>query len=109
MIKVWLTKTLRHEEEKGVTPAPPLEISLERAIEKFHLAQDHWIASVDNPPRLVQERILPAKFLDYSYVILEVPKGTQTWKAGFYRIPENMLTPTEAIELMKQEGWQSDK
>jgi len=42
-------------------------------------------------------------------VILEVPKGTKNWKAGFYRIPENMLTPTEAIELMKQEGWQQDK
>jgi len=109
MIKVWLTKSLRPNEERPITSSPPLEVSLERAIEKFHLAEEHWIASVDNPPRLVQERILPAKFLDYSYVILEVPKGTQNWKAGFYRIPENMLTPTEAIELMKQEGGQSDK
>ena len=104
MVKVWLTKTVRHDEKGVATPAPPLEISLERAIEKFHLAQEHWIASINHPPRLVQERILPAKFLDYSYVILEVPKNTQNWKAGFYRIPENMLTPTEAIELMRQEG-----
>ena len=104
MIKVWLTKSVRPNEERPITSSPPLEVSLERAIEKFHLAEEHWIASVDNPPRLVQERILPAKFLDYSYVILEVPKGTQNWKAGFYRIPENMLTPTEAIELMRQEG-----
>ena len=109
MIKVWLTRTLRHEEEKGATPAPPLEISLERAIEIFHLAEGRWISPLDSPPRIQEDSPLAATFHDFRYVILEVPKGVPGWREGFYLIPESVLTPTEAIELMKQEGWQQDK
>ena len=109
MIKAWLAKTVRHEDEKNVTSFPPLEMSLEKAIEKFHLAEEHWISPLDSRPRLQEESDLPATFRDYRYVILEIPECVPGWREGFYHIPENVLTPTEAIELMKQEGWQQDK
>ena len=109
MIKVWLTKSIRPNEERPITSSPPLEVSLERAIEKFHLAQGHWLSSLDSPPRFKEDSVLPATFHEYRYVILEISEGVPGWKAGFYLIPESVLTPTEAIELMKQEGWQQDK
>ncbi|MDA2915512.1 hypothetical protein MYX64_01480, partial [Nitrospinae bacterium AH_259_B05_G02_I21] len=76
MIKVWLTKTVRHEEEKVITSFPPLEISLERAIEKFHLAREYWTSLLENPPRFQEDSDLPADFHEYRYVILEVPQDT---------------------------------
>lgn len=105
MIKVWLTKSVRSEEERAITSFPPLEISLERAIEKFHLAREYWFSPLENPPRLQEDSILPADFHEYRYVILEVPQDTTSWKAGFYLIPEKVLQPKEACELITQEGW----
>ena len=109
MIKVWLAKSVRSEEDKVETSFPALKISLERAIEKFHLAQEHWISPLDSPPRFQEDSGLPATFHEYRYVILEIPEGVPGWREGFYLIPERVLTTTKAIELMKQEGWRQDK
>ena len=109
MIKVWLTKTVRNEEERAITSFPPLEISLEVATEKFHLAEENWISPLDSPPRFQEDSDLPADFHEYRYVILEVPQDTPSWKEGFYLIPEKVLQPKEACGLMTQEGWQQDK
>jgi len=109
MIKVWLAKTVRHEDEKDVTSFPPLEISPKKAIEKFHLAEEHWISPLDSPPRFQEESDLPATFHEYRYVILEISEGVPGWKAGFYLIPESVLSPDKAFELMAQENWQPDQ
>ncbi len=109
MIKAWLAKSVRSEEERAITSFPPLEISLEVATEKFHLAEENWISLLDSPPRFQEDSDLPADFHEYRYVILEVPQDTPSWKEGFYLIPEKVLQPKEACELMTQEGWQQDK
>ncbi|MDV2496526.1 MAG: hypothetical protein RX316_10030 [bacterium] len=109
MIKVWLTKSVRSEEERAITSFPPLDISLEKAIEIFHLVAGRWMSPLGSPPRIQEDSDLPADFHEYRYVILEVPKDITSWKAGFYLIPEKVLQPKEACGLMTQEGWQQDK
>ncbi|MCB7128517.1 MAG: hypothetical protein J3T61_03130 [Candidatus Brocadiales bacterium] len=109
MIKVWLTKSVRSEEERAITSFPPLDISLEKAIEIFHLVAGRWMSPLGSPPRIQEDSDLPADFHEYRYVILEVPEGVTGWRKGFYLIPEKVLQPKEACELMTQEGWQQDK